>query len=540
MRAALGHLDTLSQQLEGHALYRWIGGSHLGDSRRHYDCFIPLFGFVMSFPYYNERYLSYGGAQGQGDHAEGTLEHSINEHVREDRTHARLFLADFRKLGLDELWDTRRASALMWALWVSPQLDAGRAVESRRIQEVVGGESSTPALRYLHVEQLEKDGHYLFSATTEAARRVKEQTGITPVYFGLHHLDLETGHVGTTESEQVTLSAEQAEQALKLVERKHALSVEMNDVMHHFVQAAEAAGGPGPLLAREQRERLGAVREHLAAYQAGRLPAPAWNPRPDHFTQQGDLIAAWHRHHADFVSHPFGERLREARGEEALFALRCAALLFAPRISALHAFYLQDCRVEPSAPGSETVDFLRRTFSTEAELFFHDWDVLGMDARLPWSPAELLEFWFFDKAYGRPEMEALHEFRRETLRVPEEPLHKYWALMCVHFMSRAFFGHLRGLTERYAAEHPGSPPLVYLEGTHHLLYGQVAPDWRGPACPTSLAHLPATEAQRQSVLRMMEAFATYGRRQFDALERALSTDQERFAFLRGAAGRTSC
>jgi hypothetical protein len=282
------------------------------------------------------------------------------------------------------------------------------------------------------------------------------------------------------------------------------------------------------------------VRERLAAYQAGQLPAPTWSPRPDLFTQQGDLIAAWHRHHADFVGHPFGERLREARGEEAAFALRCAALLFAPRISALHAFYLQDCRVEQPAPGTQTVDFLSRTFSTEAELFFHDWDVLEMDARLPWKPAELLEFWFFDKVYGRPEMEALHEFRRETLRVPNDPLLKYWALMCVHFMSRAFFGHLRALTERFAAEHPERPPLVYLEGTHHLLYGQVAPDWKEPACPTSLAHLPATQEQRRAVLRMMETFATYGRRQFDALERALGTDRERFSFLRDAAGRTSC
>lgn len=541
MQATLGHLDAVSRELEGHALYRWISASHLEDPRRHYDCFIPLFGFVMSFPFYNERYLAYGAdGAGPGPAQEGQLKNTINEHAREDKTHARLFLADFRKLKLDELWDTRKASSLMWALWVSPQLDPGRAVESQRIQEIVGEEAESPAYRYLHVEQLEKDGNLLFSATTAKAAQIKELTGVTPVYFGMHHLELETGHVGGSEFEEVAFSAEQTERALKLVERKHTLSVVMNDFMHGFVQKAEQAGGPGKLLSRERQERLGHVREQLARSQSGLLPAPTWSPRPEHFTQQGDLIAAWHRHHADFVGHPFAELLREARGEEAAFALRCAALLFAPRINALHSFYLQDCRVESSdtTPGGETVDFLSRTFSTEAELFFHDWDVLGMDARLPWTAPELLEWWFFDKVYGRPEMEALHEFRRETLRMPNDPVLKYWAIMCVHFMSRAFFGHLRVLTERFAAEHPEHQPLVYLEGTHHLLYGDVASDWQQPACPTSLAHLPVTEEQRRAVLRMMEVFATYGRRQFDNLARALSTDRERFDFLRedGARG----
>ncbi len=66
--------------------------------------------------------------------------------------------------------------------------------------------SGTTAYRYPHVEQLETDDHLLFSATTEAAERVEKQTGVTPVYFGLHHLDLETGHVGGSESEQVAFS----------------------------------------------------------------------------------------------------------------------------------------------------------------------------------------------------------------------------------------------------------------------------------------------------------------------------------------------
>ena len=68
----------------------------------------------------------------------------------------------------------------------------------------------------------------------------------------------------------------------------------------------------------------------------------------------------------------------------------------------------------------------------------------------------------------------------------------------------------------------------------------MAPDWREPAYPTSLAHLPVTYAQRRAVLRMMEVFATYGRRQFDNLARALSTDRQRFAFLREEGGRTPC
>lgn len=536
MLNAIQRVDDVSMNLEDHALYGWISSSHHADARRHYDSFIPILKFIVTFPFYNEQYLGYR-SDAAGDEPAGTdvLKQVINEHVREDRTHAGLFMRDFRRLELDKVWGVTRASTLLWSLWASPTLDPAFAGQSQRVRSLVSRTDEWPPFRYLHIEQLERDGHLLFSAAASKVAEIKQQRGVSAVYFGMHHLERESGHVGGSEFHDVMLRPEQLAHAQEIIEQKHAISVEMNDIMHSFARASEPLEAPFVLLEREQEERLAHVRSRIAAHVDGEIPAPAWSLKPEGASEQSRIVAAWKRHHADFLNHPFSTLFREARGEDATFALRCASLLLANRIGSLHAFYKYDCKVDEAAdhrPGADVVRFIADTFSTEAELFFHDWDVLEMDQHIPWSMADLLEWWFFNPTYGRPEMEALHEFQRETLRINDDPIIKYWAIMSIHFMSRAFFGNSRVLTERAAEADPKRLPLVYFEGTHHLLYGDVASAWVDPGHPTSLAHLPVTEEQESHILKMMDVFAKHGKRQFDNMARALTTDREKFAFLR--------
>lgn len=539
MKDSLDLLTAVSAELEDDPLYEWIASSHHTDPRRHYDSFIPILGFILTFPYYNDRYLAYhdpsslDGATGSGRPQEvQALRDVINEHVREDCTHARLFLHDLRLLDLASIWGLERPSTALWTLWVSPMLNPAQAVLRRRIQPLVGENDAWPPFRYLHIEQLEQDGHLLFSAAAHKSRAIVEATGAAPLYFGEFHLDREAGHVGGAEFTDVVLSPAQAAHAKEIITRKHAASVEMNRIMHRFAVQAQEVDHAGVLLVREQEARLARTRQRIAEHAGGALPAPSWHIRPQEDTGQRDLIAAWQRHHDEFVHHPFAELLRAADGPEAAFALRCAALLFAARICSLHPFYLFDCRpADDTAPGGNVVRFLCRTFSTEAQIFFHDWQVLQMDERLPWDMAMLLEWIFFDPTYGQPEMEALHEFRRETMRIDDDPLIKYWALMAVHFMSRAFFGATGPVTEAFARENPDLPPLVYFSGVHHLHYDEAASNWISPPHPTSLAGLPITDQQRRRILDLMDTFARVGRRQFDHLARALTIDRDRFGFL---------
>lgn len=532
MKEAVRYLDEFVRRLGAHPLYEWTTTAPLADPRRHYDSFIPLLGFVMTFPYYNEIYLEYRGASEPDPPALSRLKEIINEQAREDKTHVRLFLQDMRRLKLDDVWRLRSPSSLLWTIWVSPMFDDARAVLSKRVEAVVDHEDAWPAYRYLHMEQIERDGNLLFTATHALTDKVVAAHGADPVYFGEHHLVRESGHVGGDEFVDVELSDEQMARARGLIEYKHALSMKMNDAMYRFVRDAEPRPFSGDPLLIEQQESLALVRRRIDDHCAGRIETPQWNIRPDVYCQQSEIIAAWYRHHADFVSHPVSALFREAAAHEPGFALRCASLILANRISALHTFYLHDCHVdEDSGEGAEVVNFIGRLFSTEAETFFHDWDVLEIDQRVPWQPADMLEWWFHDKVYGRPEMESLHEWRRQTLRA-HDPIRKYWAIMSVHIMSRAFFGCAQPLARRFAALHPEKPRLVYLENVHHLLYDRMVENFANPAHPTSLGHLPVTAAQRDDILQMMEIFARLGMRQFDNIARALTTDREKFAFFR--------
>ncbi len=519
MRDILRHLEELSAGLEGHPLYAWMVSRRHADPRRHYDSFIPILGMIVTFPFYNEQYLAYGGEQSDVN----DLRLVINEHAREDRTHARFFLHDFRQLHLQSVWGIEKASTLLWALWVSPRLDRAQEVMSRRIRTLVDPRDEWPPFRYLHIEQLEQDGHLLFASSTQKGQEIEASCAVVPRYFAMHHLERESGHVGGEEFLNVVLSDEQAEYARQTVALKHADSVAMNEEMLRFALDAERVDKPGRLLATEQEAGLRQVRERVDRPQ----PPPGWDVMGPTHPEQSDLLAAYHRQLADSLDHPVFALLRQARGKEAAFALRCAAFLMARRICALRAFYKYDCRVDEAVtgPAAEAVNALGAALATEAPLFFHDWDVLELDGRLGFDMAGLMDFWFFHPVHGRPELEALHEFRREALRFHGDPLIKYWALLSVEFLLRPLLGALAPLAERFGQEHPESGQLVYLSGAmRHLLYEE------GTA-PGALTHLPVAPRQRAYIRRMMGVFGECGRRLLDSLAWALTRDRDAFAFL---------
>lgn len=538
------HLDDVSSELHMHPLCKWIASSQHADPLRHYDFFLPALTFAMTFPFYNEQFLRYEEDELLSDDADATLvelQRKINEHAAEDKTHVALFLRDATTLQLTEYWGLNTASSLIWTLWLSPSFSQVRRVQSKRLRALLRERDAWPPFRYLHMEEIERDGNAIFSATTEKAGPICERTGVHPVYFGMHHLERETGHVAGHIAETATddhfdgfpLSPEDAAYAQAIVTEKHELSMAMSDAMYEFAVRVEGEEKAAVPLEREKQASLREVRARIEAFESGELPEPSWNIRPNVYTQQAELVATWHRHHANFVEHDFAKLFRETSDEDLGYVLRCSALLLATRICAMQSFYRDDCQVEnASADQKKTLDFICELFATEANIFMHDWDVLGMDDRIQWRAPKLLQWWFLDKTYGRPELEALHEFRRINLKSGDDPVLKYWSVMSVHFISKAFFGSVKPLAERFVKLNPTSPRLIYLEGVHHLLYDNTNLDWQTPTCPTTLAHVPVSPDQRERALKLMDVFATYGRRQLDNLARALTADRHTFAFLR--------
>lgn len=528
MEHALRHLANRTAELKTHPLYVRMTDSRPADARRSYDNFVPILGFILTFPYYNTRYLRYRADKTASD-ALPALRHAIDEHAREDATHARLFLRDLRALGLDAVWGLDRPSTWLWCLWVSPRFDAVFDAQSRRLRALLRPTDSWPAFRFLHVEQLESDGHLLFSASTAQAARIREHCGVEPVYFGSHHLARESGHADAAPIDGIELDGAESAHAAGLVDALHDVSVRINDEMESFSRDCATLGSCGELLHREQARSLARVSALVSAHDRGGLPDPGWSVRPRPSSRHPALVARWQAHHATFINHPFQRAMHEhALRGGAAFALRCALLLFANRICSLHLFYRFDCggQADPDDAVARSAHAIRTAFATEAELFFHDWDVLEMDRLIPWRVDELLAWWFLDAEYGRPEMEALHEFRRQALSHHDDPAVALWAIASVHFMSSAFFAATRPLAQEFARTRPDAPRLVYLEGIHHLLR-----DTTSPAPDVVVADVALTRAQELAVERVMDEFAACGVRQFDRLARALTADRRRFDFL---------
>ena len=548
MLQAMSHLDELSAKLDDHQLYRWITSSRHEDPRRHFDYAVPALLFIMAFPFYNEQYLRYARALDPDDDSatriNADLRRVINAQAQEDRTHARLFLRDLKHLNLTEVWAINRPSSALWSLFSSPMVAPFREVLSQRIRAIVNVDSQWPPFRYLNMEELEHFGNQVFQAVASKAREIEKRFGTKSIYFGDYHLERETGHVGGDEFAKVHLSDDQVTHARNIIDFQHKATSLMADLMYEFAASVENAESAGAVLEREQNECLAHVAERVADHVAGKIPRPAWKNAIDGVTpvsaadkakglrDQSELAKAWEEHHQSFLNHPFQALFREAKGREAAFALRCTALLFGARVCALHDFYKFDTVTDgPATPESEIVSFLGRTLATQGQVFFHDWAVLDMDKRVPWDLPEILEWIFLDPVYGRAEMEALHEFRREVLRINDSPVIKYWAIMSVNFISRAMFGAAKPLTAMFAEDNPSLAPLVYLGSQRHLLYEDVEPNWIDPGHPTSLAHVPITEQENEYILKMMEVFDRYGQRQFDRLVRAMTTDRARFEFL---------
>ena len=59
MQQAIDYLASVSTRLDAHVLFSWITSARHDDPRRHLDTFVPCLGFILSFPFYNERYLAY-------------------------------------------------------------------------------------------------------------------------------------------------------------------------------------------------------------------------------------------------------------------------------------------------------------------------------------------------------------------------------------------------------------------------------------------------------------------------------------------------
>lgn len=160
----------------------------------------------------------------------------VNEHTLEDERHSAWFISDCKKLDFNQALTFTEAMCFLW----------GR--ETIGVRRAIYDFSAllryaTPFERYVVLEALEGHGHVLFSATCQAAEELSARTGREYVFFGPHHLAMETGHAtGETVArlqDEIDLyrpSAEQHRKAIALVDKVYEIFTRYNDDLYEYAR----------------------------------------------------------------------------------------------------------------------------------------------------------------------------------------------------------------------------------------------------------------------------------------------------------------
>ncbi|KAB8036968.1 hypothetical protein GCL60_14105 [Silvanigrella paludirubra] len=111
----------------------------------------------------------------------------INEHTFEDERHATLFIKDMKQL---EYNTPNLFVDTLQFLWGSDTIKVRQTTFD--LISLLSNRSSFE--KYVILESIENNGHIIFKALSYAAEELSLITGKNYIYFGMHHLNLETGH----------------------------------------------------------------------------------------------------------------------------------------------------------------------------------------------------------------------------------------------------------------------------------------------------------------------------------------------------------
>ncbi len=477
--------DARQARAAEHPLFKWMRSENVPVERR-LD-FAPMMAlFVMQFRDANMWVLRFSEARNE-------FEWVINSGTIEDQTHSRMFLVDWRALGLDARlgW---RASDTLWWLFLSEENEVMRRCGMRFISFSVA-DGGDPLVRFGHSEAGEATGHVFLSASARIAREISERTGAELPYFGPHHLALESGHVANTEGvfEKQLLTSEQLSSAKRLCG-------EMFDAFDEIFTAFEAYArryvdtGTTPVRTRE-------AAPHVVA-----IPKPIEAPIARGGDDRSDQVWTVLRERQEkAASHQLYEWLHDGGGLSAYERL-CRFIplwtmdILGYRDLAKHVFTYP----EPRDEAERAINRWAAELASHSALFLNDWDNLGLDELLGFSASDTLEFVFLD-----PDMdlhrEHLVDFAMLGMR-HRDPVVRWWMMTALESTGETFFSQTRPLAQ--AVERERGVRLDYL-AERHLLTGD-AGDARPPLPPG-----PLTADQEATVIGLIHTI-------YDALESQLT------------------
>ncbi|MEX2980872.1 hypothetical protein [Streptomyces sp. C36] len=485
MKDLLAYVEQRVAALDGHPLFSWLASDETPLKER--LMILPSVATVaLGFRDVNKWVLRY-------PHAADDLERGINVHTFEDQTHSRLFLEDWRRLGLDRRlgWD---ASDTLWWLF---QAETNEVIRGHCMYflSIAAADRGDPLLRFAHAQVGELCARDLFFTHISAvASRLSDRTGLTMRYFGAHHIEAEgEGAEGVFES--LVLDDGRRRRARELADVMVGVFGEILDGIHAYALRHVATGlPPHPPAAPRPAEPTGGV-----------TPTTG----PVHPTQK-PLHHLLHERRARHAAHPFHTWLGHRGG-------RISALQALQRFLPLWAIDVMGYRdlnryaigyAEPASAPERAVNAWADELTARNALFLNDWKQLGLDELLGWNAGDTLEFYYLSRTMD------IHRHHRVTTTqlatAHSDPMLRLWLTGAMAAAADVLLDSTRPLAVE--AEAATGLRLDYLAGRRQV----AAPHF---------THDPVTPDQRDMAAEIIETVFDFMDRQLDlSLDVALSND----------------
>lgn len=495
MKHVAARIEERKARVAAHPFYRWVQTARAPLDRR-FDFAPVLVNFIMTFADMNKWFMRYASPATE-------YERCINKHTNEDETHSRLYIEDWRKLGLDRRLGWGAGDTLAW-YYASPDTETFREHGMDILRMLTC--NPDPLVRFALMEAIEAWGHVMFSTTAGVAAELTKRTGTEYRYFGPYHLRRELGHLlaGGKLFENATLDDAQRRDALALVDRLFDIADSESDRLLRFAEGVIDAGGVAPTA------RPAPVRER----RAGDGP-------PSRRPADGDVAASRARvqrvldeRKRAAAAHPLFRWMRDERDGSAESRLQRVALFWAPDCMGyrdLNAHALT--YASPRDASERALNRWVADLGTHHRLFLQDWSRLGMDERLGFSASDTIDF-YCRSAHSEEQRRSMAEFVKLAFLHPDAPL-RFWLLEALEASGEAFFDNTQRLARRVEAER--GVRLDYLANRHDASHAPLAPDPEADA--VSFKSSPLTPEQADVAVAMVNTV-------FDRLERQFTASLE--------------
>lgn len=443
MRAVTDRRDARQDKTRRHPFFAWLSSDSVPLEQRYYFAVAAVV-FIMQFRDMSKWALPYAEPANE-------YEWLITRGTMEDRRHSRLFISDWRLLGLDD-WLGWRASDMLWWMFVSPEQEVMRHAGMRFLSLAVA-DRANPFIRFGHTEAGEATGNVFLSTSSPVAAALSNITGHEYRYFGEYHLNRENGHVANVQDspfETQVLDEETRAAALRACDEMFDVFDGVFDCwMNYVMRYVESGSKP--------------VRPSVAVTGAGMPPVPLdlGSLYSDHRNMRAARkLDAWRTR---IAAHPLYSWLRSGT-TVAPRDLLCGLVpewtmdILGYRDLARYALSYAD----PQTEAERQINAWAGELSTHSALFVQDWINLGLDQHLGFTASSTLEYFYLD-----PDLDVhrghLIKFAKLGMR-HTDPALRWWLIAALEATGETWFATTRFLAEK--VERDTGIRLDYLAERH--------------------------------------------------------------------------